>query len=341
MKAHLIKEKIHRYTSAIKRRWYLVLFFSLLTGGALTYWELQKQAVFTSKATFMPGGGSGDLFNPIALLTGGGSGGGATDETSNTVLTLVNSRTIREKVVSDSVMWNGKKTLLADAILETHPPSLQKRLMMWLLNKKLPTKLFDKVSAAQAILKRCIVAMMDMETVSSGMLVITFSDANPEIVNIIGPKVIEKITEYDNEKKTRKSRRTYEFYVKKADSLALELDKRLKKGAQVMDEDRFRIFARDEVPVKKAEGDIEMLKLLYSQVVTIRETSLNELMKDTPVLPVIDHPTPPFDVASPSPIKMGFVGLIAGIFLGIFLSIFKLFKEDFVKFIIDSINSEE
>jgi uncharacterized protein involved in exopolysaccharide biosynthesis len=174
-----------------------------------------------------------------------------------------------------------------------------------------------------------------------GVTKITYENVSPSIIQLVGKSYIEKIQTYYKDKKTEKTRKLYEFYVNRTDSIRRELDKRMVRTAKIEDEDKYRVFARAELPKLENQKEGEILTQMYAQMLAMREGALNDYLKDAPTLQILDAPEPPFDVTPPKPYLMLTIGIVFGLVFGLFLSVSKLLLKDVVSYIQQSMQETE
>lgn len=341
-----LKNKIAAYKQRIKKRWYMHIILSLVVTAILLKIAIGTKAEYTVQATFLPAQSAESALSPISMILGsaGGDGGG-----SDYFIPLMQSKTISEQVAEDSIMWNGKKRLLADVIIENEPPQsfitkMSSQFVRWIIKTLSPPppgsgeanprqNVIDGAYIAR--LKTTVEASAEVET--QGLIFLKYTDTNPSLSKIIVYRYIDVITNYYKKQKTEKSRINYEFYVHRTDSVKAVIDANLRKGAKIEDEEKFKIFVQDAIPSKQIEGQAELLKQIYGELITMREAALNDLMKDTPVVQVLDKPEPPFDVSRPNYILNIVGGLMLGFILSVIISIWKLLKEDITSFLLSTI----
>lgn len=343
-----LKNKIASYTQRLKKRWYMHILLPLIFTAIFLKMAVGTKAVYTAVATFLPAqqtDASG--INPISMILGAAGEGGGSDY----FIPLMKSKTISEQVVEDTIVWGGKRRLLADLIIENEPPpTLSQRVISGVISwvVKLvsppstgsgePNPRINIIAGANiARMKTTIEASTEVET--QGLIFLKYQDTNPTLTKFIMDRYIEVITSYYKKQKTEKSRMNYDFYVRRTDSVKQVLDGNIRKGAKIEDEEKFKIFVQDAIPTKQIEGQNELLKQMYGELVSMREAALNELMRDTPVVQVLDKPEMPFDISKPNYLLYILGGLFLGLFLSIFTSIWKPLKQDLTDLIISSITA--
>lgn len=334
-----ITERLQLYRKTILKRWYVYLITGILFSLIFLKMALDEKPSYTATTAFLPPAGQSADLSPISMILGTAGLPGAGGQSD--FVPLLKSRTISEKVVDDSTDWEGQRKLIADIIIDNQPkPSfidrMTRKINGWISGKvpEIPTSRKGKVTlAGRIVLKLQLVVEGSLDPLTPSLINVKYSHTSPQVVKLISNRYVEVISNHYKVQRTEKARKTYEFYVMRTDSVKRELDKNMNKGAKILDEDKFRIFAQDELPVKQLEGQSEVLKQMYAQLVTMKETALNNLLQLTPVVQIVDKPDPPYDKTEPSVLLNLILGLFLGIILGIMLIIRKPLKEDIISYL--------
>lgn len=360
MEIQAIKAKTSLYLKSIKKRWYLHLLLPLIFSAIFLKMALGTKVVYTATTTFLPTSDSpsSGVGSSISMLLGSVGGGGGGGGEGGYFIPLMMSKSISEQVVEDTIEWQGKKRLLADVIIENEPPlSFSTRMKVTIIKTLIAIfKPKPKLEAAGAsdngvnrsnIILGAKIAREKSEVITGqdpenmGVIFFSYTDFNPALIKIVADRYIKVITNYYKSQKTEKSRRNYEFYVRRTDSVKYVLDRNLRKGAKIEDEEKFKIFAQDVIPSREIEGQTELLNQMYAQLVSLREAALNDLMQETPVVQILDKPEMPFKEVKPDYFVYLMGGLILGFMLSIILSIWKLLKTDITDIIVKAIEAKD
>ncbi len=134
-------------------------------------------------------------------------------------------------------------------------------------------------------------------------------------------ELIEKVTDFYIESKTRRARQTVEILQKTADSLRNVYNEALTGRASLADANINPAFQGPVVGIQKKQTDITVSSAAYGEVVKNLEIAKYNLLKATPLITVIDDPVLPL-----KKIKTGrLLGAIVGGFIGGLLGIIYLF----------------
>ena len=281
--------------------------------------EFGKSVSYTATTAFLPPSGQQADLSPLSMILGSAGLPGA--EGQSDFVPLLKSRTIAEIIVGDSTDWEGTRRLIADIVIENQPKltiidKVTRQINAWIKGQasEMPTSRGGKtIMAGRIVIKQQLLVEASIDPLMPGIVNVKYTHTNPKLVQVISNRYVEVIRNHYRKQKTEKARKTYEFYVTRIDSIQNELDKNLHKGAKIIDEEKFRIFAKDEIPVKQTEGEIEVLKQMYAQMITLKESALNNLLQETPVVQVVDKPDPPYDRDEPSILLMTIFGLFLGV----------------------------
>lgn len=325
-----ILDKIKVYFRQILRRWWLVLLTTLAMTTLMIVWALKKEVTYTAVTVFHPQKSSDNATDPFALMFGNANGSGSGNQEMQAIL---ESKYMSEIVAADTVLWRGKPITVAKLFKQLAPPpsfSIDK----W-LNKTINLFMDKDLAKASPTFKDSVIQvstslenMVVLEENERGMVQMSISFNNPPFLKLLSYKYIQKLTDYYKLNRTQKSQDNYRFLVKRTDSVKRELMGALNRGAQMADKNHFSLLAEQQVPVKKTEGEVQILQAMYGQLVTMREAALSQLLQDTPVLQVLDYPNPPYTNNKAKLIIFFAIGLFLGFVLGAILAVLGMLKRD-------------
>jgi uncharacterized protein involved in exopolysaccharide biosynthesis len=148
---------------------------------------------------------------------------------------------------------------------------------------------------------------------------------------IFSEKLIETVTDFYIETKTKKSRGNVMLLQNRADSVQRELNAALYGRAQFGDQNMGLIRQQAAVPKLKQEMKVQMLGTLYGELVKNLEFAKLTLMREEPLVQIIDQPILPLPKAKLGKLK----AMVMGGFLFGFLSIFGLGGKKVWKYIVE------
>jgi uncharacterized protein involved in exopolysaccharide biosynthesis len=157
------------------------------------------------------------------------------------------------------------------------------------------------------------------KTAKSGILELYYSNTNPKLISPITYAMIEKISQFYIDLKTRKAKKDYDFTLRKIDSLQQVLNTYDRRAVDMANTTLF-------VPRDKIEYSIPKENLISAKERVMRqrdgsannrEEALWRLQKATPIIDILDKPIPPFTKVKPSSMIYGFLGFMLGCLLAI------------------------
>jgi hypothetical protein len=147
---------------------------------------------------------------------------------------------------------------------------------------------------------------------NAGILTIDFFSIDEVLSKTFVDCLYANISKYYINKSIQRQYRNYTLIKERADSLKLILQSKETYGASYMDQNANLTKMQARVSVERTRRDIELLNLMYAEVMKNLEISKFSLENQTPMLQVIDSPTYPLKVEKKSKIKFGLLGSIIG-----------------------------
>ncbi len=331
--------KIKEFKNFLITKWKQVILFGLL-GGLLgfTYAWFQKPK-YTAELTFAleeKSAGSGGLgaYAGIASQFGidiGGGGGGAF--TGDNMLELMKSRLLIEKTLLTEVNIAGEKQLLVNRYIkynklnedwaESKNPELV-NLSYSSLDKPGTNRLKDSViNAISKDIKDNVLQVAKLDKKLNIVSVKAISE-DEVFVFYFTTELVKNVTDFYIETKTKKSRGNVEILERRTDSVKRELDSEMYGAAITLDQNINTRRARAKVPGVKRQMNVQMLSTMYSELVKNLEFSKLALMREEPLIQVIDKPILPLAKQKVSKLKSLILGGILSGFIYIFYLIFQL-----------------
>ncbi len=331
--------KIKEFRILIFSKWKQVVLFGLL-GGILgfTYAWFQKPK-YTADLTFAleeKSAGSGGLgaYAGIASQFGidiGGGGGGAF--TGDNMLELMKSRLLIEKTLLTEVEIGGKKQLLINRYLE-----FNKIREGWNKgdNEELKKLIYDRSDRIGFSRLKDSVLFSISKDIKDNVLQVSKLDKKLNIVSVkaiaedelfvfcFTSELVKNVTDFYIETKTKKSRGNVEILERRTDSVKRELDSEMYGAAITQDQNINTIRARAKVPGVKRQMNVQMLSTMYAELVKNLEFSKLALMREEPLIQVIDRPILPLYKQKVSKLKSLILGGILAGFIYLFYLIFQL-----------------
>lgn len=339
--------KLQEWWKYLLSRWIIIMGFGIL-GGILgfTYAYFNKP-VYTATTTFVledekGGSGLGNLAGlaSIAGLDLGGSSGGIFQ--GDNILSLYKSRAMIEKTLLTEVNLDGKKQLLIDLYIDFN--QLRKA---WAEKPGLKAIQFNtqvpgpQLQTQNIRLRDSIIGAI-VADINANYLNVSKPDKKLSIINaevkakdevfakIFNDEIVKNVNSFYIQTKTKKSLDNIAILKRKTDSVRAVMNGAIYSAALVADATPNLNPTRQVqriAPVQKSQFSAETNKAILSTLVQNLEMSKMSLMKEAPLIQVIDRPIYPLKkerFGKAKGILLG--GILAGFLTVILLSIHKVLK---------------
>lgn len=280
--------------------------------GALGYLYARTiSPIYTARLSVFPltaGSENNNASSLLSTLTGiNDNQKSFSQEASINIVELATSRTTREAVAMEKLPKFNNKSI-AQVLIENDPRFDYKNLNDTLIR-----------SIGGDIIKNGMVAKFN----KNGILEITFSSTNSDIISPISYVLIDKISQFYKDLKVKKAQFDYDFTVRKMDSLQIVLDEYDQKAIKMSNTTLFTPEERIEyiIPKENLINDKSRVVRQRDGAAGNKEEALWRLQKVTPIIEILDKPDPPFAETRPSKMVYAFIGLILGCFLGVMIFI--------------------
>ncbi|MFA4870241.1 MAG: Wzz/FepE/Etk N-terminal domain-containing protein [Pedobacter sp.] len=343
--------KIQEFWRYLLSKWLIIVICGLI-GGALGFaYASSKKPVYTATTTFVledekSGGGLGNLAG-LASMAGvdlGGSGGGIFQ--GDNILGLYKSRSILERTLLTQVESKGKKQLLIDWYIDFH--HLRKR---WadkpeLINLKfindslLNEKHFLKPNRLRDSVLGVIVADLNRN-----YLVVSKPDKKLSTIQVdvkaqdeffaksFNDELVKIVNEFYINTKTKKTLQTVKILQHKTDSVRAVMNGAIYSAVAIADATPNLNPTRQVqrvAPAQRAQFSAETNRAILSEMAKSLEMTKMTLLKETPLIQVIDKPIYPLKKETFGKVKgMAIGGFLLGIISVLYLIVKKILKELF------------
>ncbi len=319
-------QKAGEWFAYFKSQW-KIIFLAGIIGGLLGLgYSYTKKTIYTAKLSFVLEEKSGTTGGGLASLAaqfglgGGGDGGGVFS--GGNMIELLKSRFLIEKTLLSTVNINGKSDLLINRYIY-----FNKLDQKWAKKINLAGLKFTSADRNTFTLQQDSV----LGEISNGLIknnvAIAQQDKKLSIINIsvastdeifaklFSEKLIETVTDFYVETKTKKSRGNVLLLQNRADSVQRELNAALYGRAQFGDQNMGLVRQQAAVPKLKQEMKVQMLGTLYGELVKNLEFAKLTLMREEPLVQFIDQPILPLPKARLGKLKAIVIGgMVFGFF---------------------------
>lgn len=327
-------EKVIEVFKFLRSKWLFIAFMGIMCGAIGLGYAWVKNPVYKAKVTFaleddkQSGGG---LSGALGLASSfgfdlGGSAGGAFSGAN--LIELMKSRKMVEKALMNPINVGNDSITLADRLIEildkrkkleqekiwvgkTLFPLGSNQEQFSLKQDSLISVLYQNVIGEKAILA---VAQKDKKISIISVEVAT----NDELFSkIFAESIVKEVSQFYIETKSRKARNNVAILQKQADSVRNELNQAIT-GVAVVSDNTFNLNPAlnvNRVPSTKRQVDVQANTAILTQLVTNLELAKVALMKETPLIQLIDQPILPLKKEKPGKLKSLILGGILGVFM--------------------------
>ena len=333
--------KIQELWTYLLSKWVIIFVFGLLGGILGLTYAYFKKPLYTATTTFVledekVGGSLGNLAG-LASMAGvdlGGGGGGIFQ--GENILGLYKSRSMLEKTLLSAVEISGKSHLLIDRYIEVN--RLKQK---WAKKKELLNLSFaaDSIQDGFRVLKpnrlRDSVLGVVVVDVNKNYLVVTKPDKKLSTIQVdvkskdeffakaFNDQLVRNVNEFYINTKTKKTLKTVQILQHKTDSVRAVMNGAIYAAVAIADATPNLNPTRQVqrvAPAQKAQLSAETNKAMLGEMVKNLELTKMTLLKETPLIQVIDQPIYPLKKE-----KLGYLkGLILGGFFASFLTVMYL-----------------
>lgn len=325
-------QKAGEWFAFFKSKW-KIIFLSCILGSLLGLgYSYIKKPIYTAKLSFAleeKGNMSGSGLASVAAqfgLGGIGSGDGGVFSGGN-MIELLKSRFLIEKTLLSTVTINGKPDILLNRYIQ-----FNKLDQKWAKKKNLAGLKFINADRTKfTLLQDSVLGVISASLIKNNVAIaqqdkklsiinINVSSTDEIFAKVFSEKLIETVTDFYIETKTKKSRGNVLLLQNRADSVQRELNAALYGRAQFGDQNMGLIRQQAAVPKLKQEMRVQMLGTLYGELVKNLEFAKLTLMREEPLVQIIDQPILPL----PKEYLSKFIAIFFGSILFGFLALFVL-----------------
>ena len=326
----------------LRSKWKIMTLVAL-TGGILGFtYAYFKKPVYTALLTFAleEKGSSMSSYASIAsqfgLDLGGGLSGSGGAFVGENLLELLKSRFLIEKALLTAVETDGKKDLLVNRyiqfneinkIWEKNPDILpityvvnQPRSQFSRQQDSLLYKIYENIVKNELALKK-----VDKKL---NIVIVEYQSIDELFAKYFTTELVKNASEFYIETKTRKTRTNVVLLQGRVDSVRTALDQQMFGAAVNQDRNQNPSKAQGKVPLLKQQMDVQILTTMYGELLKNLEMSKFTLMREEPLVQVIDKPILPLEKKKAGKIKWSLIGfMFFGFCTGSYLLLRRTYKK--------------
>lgn len=333
-----IKDRLSDWGHYLKRFWLIILIVSLL-GGVLGFvYSFLKKSTYIATSTFVLDegtGGSGILgsLGGIAAMTGldlGSQSAGLFQ--GDNMIELYKSRSMIQKALLSSVTINGKKELLVNRYIlangltdKWNDPNL---FNLSFSNSDLENRSRVKDSLLGEFVKEINKNNLVVEKQDKKLSIIKVdvSSTDEFFSKAFNDQIVMTVNDFYLETRTKKSLQNVNILQSKTDSVRSVMNGSIYTAAEVLDYTPNLNPTRQVqrvAPVQKAQFSLETNKVILAELVKNLEITKMGLLKETPLIQMVDSPIFPLDKQELGKTKASVTGFIIFGFLMIIILVLK------------------
>lgn len=329
-----------------KSKWKFILVFCLLGGLIGFFYAFSKKTLYVASITFAledeksnGGGLSGAMGLASSLGFDLGTNAGGAFSGGN-LIELMKSRTIIEKVLLDKIVVNDSSYSLAEYFLlfsglrdimskdselrSIHFKEYEKRIGYSKTKDSILGEIYENFIGKNALLS---VTQKDKKI---GIISVDCKSIDENFSKTLAESIVKEVSEFYIYTKSKKARTNVAILQKQTDSIRNELNNAISGVAQATD-NTFNL--NSALNIKRAAStsrqvDVQANTAILTQLVGNLEMAKVTLLKETPLIQVIDKPILPLKKEKISKVKSLILGsILATLIVVLFLTIRRTFKK--------------
>lgn len=337
-------KKIIYWLSYIRSKWLLILIACFIGAILGFFYSYYKKPIYTATLTFAleekysNSGGLNSIVSSFGLNMGSNDGGAFAGDN---IIKLMKSRLLIEKTLLTKVKIDNKEELLVNRFIDHKKITKKSSNKVDLIKIKFNTTnrlnfTREQDSILGLIQSSISKSYLDVSKVDKKMSIINVSVKSTDEVfaKLFCEQLVKNVTNFYIETKVGKSKKNIMLLESRVDSVQNELDVAMFDRASQVDKNFGLIRQSAAVPKLKQELRVQMLSTMYGELVKNLELSKLALLRDEPLIQVIDTPIYPLHKDQVSKLK----SIVFGAVLSALLMIIILLSKEFYKIILIKIS---
>ena len=281
---------------------------------------------YQAKTIFHPESGAENMLSPLASILGGDM-----LMINGELKGILASRNLSERVARDSVRINGEWTTIAEVLYARK----MRKFSLKRLFSSADTATYDKKVIKAAKMLRKEVRVVETEY---GFLEMIYQDPIPAVTQRVCESYIENLEQYYFNQKTEKVRRDLNYYTQQTEKARLKLDSAQAYVAAYQDYQRLGTSASQSLKFLRKQAEANQYNRLYEQWASREAEARAQLQSKTPVVQILDYPTPPFQPVKRGKVTWAFLGVFLGGFFALLIVFRGFLTEDIKNWLLSSLD---
>lgn len=309
-------------------KWVLIVTFGLVgasLGLTFSFFVKPKYTAHISFALIDKTSGGGGLASIASSFGLGGmfGGGDGSAFSGDNLLEIIKSRYVIEKTLLAPIDFYGEEKTMIDAYIQFNDlhekwkksRNIELRTLNYPINQKRETFSRTQDSILNAIYMKFIKSN-DLNVVRKekkiSIVYLNFKSLDETFSKSFAENLIGQTYKFYKETRTAQSRANLEMMQHKADSIKTLYENALYAGAEISMVNVNRAVQLATVPRLKQEYDVQLYGTVYAEVLKNLETLKLDMLRETPIIQLIDEPIYPLKEEKLGKLK----GLVFGGFIG-------------------------
>ena len=328
-------------------KWIIIIIVGLC-GGILGFGFAQFQKpIYISKYSFILNENDGNASLNLSSLAGlagiAGLAGGSNNVNEDKLLYLANSRQIIGNTLVEKATINGEEKLMVNHFIDIYKlakgfkSDTSLETFNYFVHADLDKFTYQENKVLDLIIKNIVEGkQLFIDTKkktgiviqSAGIIAMEFKSINEEFSKYFIENLYRNLSDYYTNRTIQRQFKNYSLIKQRADSIKMVLFEKENYGASIFDRNIKVVRMLGKVDLERTKRDIQMLSLMYAEVLKNMEIAKFTLDNQTPFFQTVDKPTLPLEKKKVSRLFSAVVGsIIFGIVFCIYL-ISKNLKKD-------------
>lgn len=328
--------KIGKCYHYLLSKWLIIVFSGALGGSLGFFYAWSKKPLYTATTTFVfedAKSGAGSQYAGLAALAGMSVGGGGGLFHGDNLLELYKSRTMLQKTLLSSGVFDGKSDLLINRYIQIKKlrkvweksPSLAK--LSFSIPQERYTRAHDSIMTKIVgdINNNCL--KVDKPDKKLGIIDVDVKSTDEQFAKIFNDRVVETVNQFYIETKTKKQNANILVLQYQADSVRRILNAAIGVTASSLDANPNINPALQvlRVPSQRKQIEVQTNTSIYAEIVKNLEMARLAARQDAPLIQLVDQAVFPLKVDKTSKIKFAIIG---GVLFGFFAALTLLVKKE-------------
>jgi hypothetical protein len=308
-----LAQRIKQIKSYLLSKWKTILIFTVIGGIGGYYYAFTKQPIYTATTTFVleagdNAGGLGQyagLASMVGIDVGSGAGGGIFQ--GDNILELYKSRAIIQKTLMTTYTEKGKNKMLIDRYIDGKGLRIA-----WAKIPKLSHLSFRESGAGEqdarlqdSVMKEIVNDIkknslsVDKLDKKLSIIKVDVKSADEFFAKTFNDQIVKHVNDFYVQTKTKKSLENVAILQKKTDSVRHGMNSAIYYAAAVSDATP-NLNPTKQIqrlaPMQRSQFNAETNKAILGELMKNLELSKIALLKDAPLIQVVDQPIYPLDV---------------------------------------------